>query len=33
MEEWKMADEDKPEWLTMEQIKEYREKMLKARRQ
>ena len=26
------ADEDKPEWLTMEQIKEYREKMLKARR-
>lgn len=26
------ADEDKPEWLTMEQIKEYREKMLKVRR-
>lgn len=26
------SDEDKPEWLTMEQIKEYREKMLKARR-
>lgn len=26
------ANEDKPEWLTMEQIKEYREKMLKARR-
>lgn len=25
------ADEDKPEWLTMEQIKEYREKMLKLR--
>ena len=26
------AEEDKPEWLTMEQIKEYREKMLKTRR-
>ena len=26
------SNEDKPEWLTMEQIKEYREKMLKARR-
>ena len=26
------ANEDKPEWLTIEQIKEYREKMLKARR-
>ena len=26
------ADEDKPEWLTIEQSKEYREKMLKARR-
>ena len=26
------AEEDKPEWLTMEQIKEYREKMLKVRR-
>ena len=30
---WKsFAKEDKPEWLTMEQIKEYREKMLKTRR-
>lgn len=26
------AEDEKPEWLTMEQIKEYREKMLKARR-
>lgn len=26
------ANEDKPEWLTMEQIKEYRAKMLKARK-
>lgn len=26
------ADKDKPEWLTMDQIKEYREKMLKVRR-
>lgn len=26
------ADEDKPEWLTMEQIKEYRKEMLKVRR-
>nr|WP_243121968.1 LPD11 domain-containing protein [Clostridium sp. Marseille-P7770] len=26
------ADDEKPEWLTMEQIKEYREQMLKARR-
>ena len=26
------TDDDKPEWLTMEQIKEYREKMLKVRR-
>lgn len=26
------ADDEKPEWLTLEQIHEYREKMLKARR-
>lgn len=26
------AEDEKPEWLTMEQIKEYREQMLKARR-
>lgn len=26
------ADNEKPEWLTLEQIHEYREKMLKARR-
>lgn len=27
------AENEKPEWLTMEQIKEYREQMLKARRE
>lgn len=26
------SEKDKPEWLTLEQIKEYRKKMLKARR-
>ena len=26
------ADDEKPEWLTLKQIHEYREKMLKARR-
>ena len=26
------AEDEKPEWLTMEQIKEYREQMLNARR-
>ena len=26
------ADEDKPEWLTAEQIEEYRVKMIEARR-
>ena len=30
---WKsFSDEDKPEWLSLEQIKEYRVKMLNARR-
>ena len=30
---WKsFADYDKPEWLTLEQINEYREKMLDKRR-
>ena len=30
---WKsFSDKDKPEWLSLEQIEEYREKMLKARR-
>lgn len=29
---WKsFADDEKPEWLTREQIKEYREKMMIAR--
>ena len=30
---WKsFSYEDKPEWLSLEQIKEYKEKMLKVRR-
>lgn len=30
---WKsFSDKDKPEWLSLEQIKRYRERMLKARR-